>query len=184
MKAGVKQRILAGAMVVPLALAMSLAMLIGGGLALAEESGITAQSLQPVEMYRLYNPNSGEHFYTADETEMNGLVKLGWKYEGIGWFAPEESDTPVYRLYNANGSEHHYTTSADERDMLVKAGWSDEGIGWYSDDYKTVPLHREYNPNAFSCNHNYTMSDEEHDGLVKLGWKDEGIAWYGMGFGS
>lgn len=131
-------------------------------------------------MYRLYNPNSGEHFYTADANEKNEIVAAGWKYEGIGWTAPVKSNTPVYRLYNANGGEHHYTTSQAERDALVAAGWKDEGIGWYSDDSQGVALLREYNPNQLSCNHNYTTSQTEHDELVALGWKDEGIAWYGV----
>lgn len=53
-----------------------------------------------ISMYRLYNPNSGEHFYTASEKEKDHLNSIGWNYEGIGWTAPEKSNTPVYRLYN------------------------------------------------------------------------------------
>lgn len=133
-----------------------------------------------VLMYRLYNPNSGEHFYTAEIAERDNLVGYGWQSEGVGWTAPASSDTPVYRLYNAIGGEHHYTMDASERDALIAAGWNDEGTGWYSDDAKTVPLYREYNPNQFSCNHNYTTSKDEHDWLVSLGWRDEGTAWYGI----
>ncbi|MDO4403562.1 MAG: hypothetical protein Q4C09_00865 [Atopobiaceae bacterium] len=132
-----------------------------------------------IEMHRLYNPNSGEHFYTASVLERDGLVEVGWNYEGVGWYAPLEG-LPVYRLYNKNGGDHHYTMSIEERDMLIAAGWNDEGIGWQSDLAQAVPLLREYNPNAFSCNHNYTTSKEEHDYLVSLGWKDEGIGWYGV----
>ena len=130
-------------------------------------------------MYRLYNPNSGEHFYTKDASEKSTLVRAGWKDEGIGWIAPERSNTPVYRLYNENAGDHHYTIDASERDNLIGAGWKDEGIGWYSDDDKTVPLYREYNPNAVAGTHNYTTDKAEHDKLVRLGWKDEGIGWYG-----
>lgn len=36
-------------------------------------------------MYRLYNPNSGEHFYTASASERDVLARVGWVYEGIGW---------------------------------------------------------------------------------------------------
>lgn len=135
------------------------------------------------EMYRVYNPNSGEHFYTEDTNEKNWLVSLGWISEGIGWIAPNSSDYPVYRLYNANGGEHHYTMNKAEKDMLVKAGWKYEGIGWYSanpDDKSSVPLLREYNPNAFANNHNYTVNKAEHEWLVSLGWKDEGKAWYAV----
>ena len=133
------------------------------------------------DMYRVYNPNSGEHFYTSNKAEKDHLVNLGWKYEGIGWKAPIVSNFPVYRLYNANGGEHHYTMNVAEKNNLVKLGWKYEGIGWFSadpNDSNSVPLLREYNPNAFSNNHNYTTNANEHNWLVGLGWKDEGKAWY------
>lgn len=135
------------------------------------------------DMYRVYNPNSGEHFYTSNKAEKDHLVNLGWKYEGIGWKAPTVSNFPVYRLYNANGGEHHYTMNVAEKNNLVKLGWKYEGIGWFSadpNDSNSVPLLREYNPNAFSNNHNYTTNANEHNWLVGLGWKDEGKAWYAL----
>ena len=131
-------------------------------------------------MRRLYNPNSGEHFYTQSTKEMIGLVKAGWRYEGTGWHAPSSSSTPVYRLYNPNAGDHHYTTSAEERDQLVEEGWNDEGIGWYSDDAESTPVYRLYNPNAKAGAHHYTTSAKERDGLVKKGWQDEGVGWYAL----
>ena len=137
------------------------------------------------DMYRLYNPNSGEHFYTASATERDGVVAAGWRYEGVGWTAPALSETPVYRLYS--GTDHHYTTSVAERESLVKAGWKFEGVCWYSDDSQGVPLYRQYNPNVQpwaprnnSGSHNYTASKAESDGLVRLGWRYEGVSWYGL----
>ncbi len=134
--------------------------------------------LEPVNMYRLYNPNSGEHFYTASEYERDHLVSVGWTYERIGWIAPK-GGSPVYRLYNPNAGEHHYTMDAGERDVLVSLGWNDEGIGWRTAG--TIPLYRQYNPNAYANNHNYTTSEVERDHLLGLGWQDEGIGWYGIG---
>ena len=134
----------------------------------------------PQVMFRLYNPNSGEHFYTSDATERDVLVDAGWNLEGEGWRAPAMSNTPVFRMYNPVAGEHHYTPNAAERDMLLEAGWNDEGIGWYSDDAQTVPLYRDYNPNEFANNHNYTADWSEHAMLMDVGWRDEGIAWYGM----
>ncbi len=131
------------------------------------------------EMFRLYNPNSGEHFYTASPAERDSVVAAGWSEEGVGWTAPVDG-APVYRLYNANAGEHHYTTSPAERDALVAAGWNDEGIGWRSADTNGAPIWRQYNPNAFANNHNFTASSLERDTLLGLGWNDEGIAWYGM----
>jgi len=133
-----------------------------------------------ITMHRLYNPNSGEHFYTAKAGERDHLVGVGWKYEGVGWTAPATSSTPVYRLYNANAGDHHYTMKTAEKDALVKMGWKYEGVGWYSDDAKGVPLYRQYNPNAISGSHNYTANKKENDVLVTMGWKAEGIGWYGV----
>ncbi len=97
-------------------------------------------TVQSVSMFRLYNPNSGEHFYTKSPVERRMLVTIGWQAEGIGWYAPSTSNTPVYRLYNPNTGDHHYTRSAEERELCVGNGWNYEGIGWYSDDNKSVPL--------------------------------------------
>ncbi|WP_323088966.1 leucine-rich repeat domain-containing protein [Allobaculum sp. JKK-2023] len=138
--------------------------------------------VKQVEMARLYNPNSGEHFYTADEAEKADLLKRGWQDEGLGWIAPDKTDLPVYRLYNPNAGDHHYTMSTEERDALKSLGWKDEGIGWYSMEEKSgVPIYRSYNPNATKAGaHHYTSSIAEQNQLSILGWKDEGIAWYGQ----
>ena len=137
-------------------------------------------SVKTSDMHRLYNPNSGEHFYTKEAGEKAYLVSLGWKDEGIGWTAPVESKTPVYRLYNPNAGDHHYTLNPAEKNMLVSVGWKDEGIGWYSDDAKGKPLYRQYNPNAKAGSHNYTLNKAENDYLAGIGWKAEGIAWYAV----
>lgn len=148
----------------------------------SEDKQTPQPAVSKVTMYRLYNPWTGEHFYTSDAGERDNLKNIGWNDEGVGWTAPSKSNTPVYRLYNkyVPGGDHHYTTSASERDNLVKAGWSYEGAGWYSDDSKSVPLYRQYNPYALTGTHNYTTSKDENDNLVKLGWKGEGVGWYGV----
>ena len=151
------------------------------GCSLYFEPGTMPPYPDRIEMYRLYNPNSGEHFYTSNSGERDALISVGWNYEGIGWIAPITSGTPVFRLYNQYGGEHHYTTSLSERNNLISLGWNDEGIGWYSDDSLTVPLYRQYNPNAYSNNHNYTTSLDENNLLVSYGWRAEGIGWYGVG---
>jgi hypothetical protein len=147
------------------------------GVALADEG--TAGGM---DMYRLYNPNSGEHFYTANAAERSNLVSEGWRYEGIGWVAPSEGE-PVYRLYS--GTDHHYTVSAEERDWLEAQGWSYEGVGWYSGG--EVALLRQFNPNVDpsasynnSGSHNYTTSESERDLLVSSGWNAEGVGWYAL----
>ena len=136
-------------------------------------------------MFRLYNPNSGEHFYTANPGERDVLIKQHkWSDEGIGWIAPP-SGKPVYRLYNHNRGEHHYTLNAGEKDVLVeKYKWDYEGISWYSDEMESIPVYRDYNPNAPANNHNYTVNQKEHEALVeKYHWTDEGIGWYALDVG-
>ena len=77
---------------------------------LAEEA---EKDAEPVEMQRLYNKYTGEHFYTESKTERDALVKVGWTYEGVAWTAPGEGDE-VFRLYNpyVKGGDHHYTMDA------------------------------------------------------------------------
>lgn len=138
--------------------------------------------VESVTMYRLYNPNSGEHFYTTSTIERDAVIAAGWNDEGIGWIAPS-TGAPVYRLYNQYGGEHHYTMSEVERDMLVSVGWIWEEGGWFSDPNQAVPLYRLYNPNAYANNHHYTTSEVERDYLLSIGWNDEDIAWHGIGIG-
>lgn len=133
-----------------------------------------------VSVHRVYNPNSGEHFYTLDKAEKDYLVSLGWRYENVGWSSPEKSELPVYRLYNPNAGDHHYTLNAAEKDNLVNLGWNYEGIAFYSDGAKGAAVYRQYNPNAISGAHNFTTNKAENDYLVSLGWHYENIAWYGV----
>ena len=132
-------------------------------------------TVKKIPMYRLYNPNSGEHFYTANLTERDRVKKAGWRYEGVGWNAPDKG-TPVFRLYNPIAGDHHYTLNTYERDNLKKHGWRYEGIGWYSGG--NVKVYRQYNPNAKVGAHNFTTNVKERNDVVKHGWRDEGLAWY------
>lgn len=149
----------------------------------AAAADAAAKKIATVQTYRLYNPNSGEHFYTLDSYERDYLVRAGWRYEGVGWTTVATSSTPVYRLYNPNAGDHHYTTSSFERDHLVSVGWRYEGIGWYSDDAEGTPLYREYNPNAISGAHHFTTDLYERLNIVSAGWRYEGVAWFAVDLG-
>lgn len=130
-----------------------------------------------VEMYRLYNPNSGEHFYTASAQERDYLDIIGWNYEGVGWVAPKSGEA-THRLYNPHSGTHHYTMDYNEATTLASIGWNYEGVCWYSSTVRTTPLYRLYNPS--SGEHHYTSSPIERDQLDINGWNYEGIAWYGV----
>lgn len=130
------------------------------------------------ETYRLYNPSSGEHFYTQSLNEKNTLYHLGWWYEGIAWNTPVQGK-PVYRLYNLNSGEHHYTLDANERDTLMLQGWKYENVAFYSDLEGNIPVYRLYDSKALKAgSHHYTAEWSEMQNLKQRGWKDEGIGWY------
>jgi len=82
------------------------------------------------QVYRIYNPNSGEHFYTTNKAEADYAVKKGWKHEtnkDYTWVS--EGDVKVYREFNPNNrtaGSHNFTTDLQEHKNVVKAGWRDE----------------------------------------------------------
>lgn len=126
--------------------------------------------------YRLYNYNSGEHFYTADADERNHLVHAGWDYEGFAWMNTGKTNRPVYRLLNPHSGEHFYTIKKKEKDSLIKSGWEYEGIDSYAVKKSQVPVFRLYN--SKNGRHIYTASVDERTRLARNGWKSEGISWY------
>lgn len=137
------------------------------------------QDVDTVDIYRLYNPNTGEHFYTQDVHERDVLAADGWKYEGIGWRSWLDGD-PVYRLYNPNaiGGDHYYTISAPEARSLVNQGWKLDREGKPVFCSKgDVNLYVQYNPRAKSGAHNYTTSLKEFNTLLEKGWQFGQIAW-------
>ena len=89
------------------ALLLSATMAFTMAAAVLPPDAVKAESEGRVTMYRLYNPNSGEHFYTSNSIERDNLASAGWTSEGTAWMAPVSSNTPVYRVYNPNSGEHH-----------------------------------------------------------------------------
>ena len=138
---------------------------------------------ESVDVWRVYNPNSGLHHYTTSKFEYDQLVAQGWNGERSSFKAAQRDDAnpnivPVYRLYNPNDGNHHWTMSVFERDSLVSLGWHDEGVGWYVDKSGSVDVYRLYNPN--SGEHVYTTNKAEYDRLGSLGWHQENVAWKGL----
>lgn len=136
------------------------------------------QSEETVPLYRIYNAQTSEHFYTTDCAERDSICSIGWVYEGVGWMVPLFSDLPVFRLYNPYAGDHHYTLSVIERDNLVEHEWRFEGISHYSAVDEAIPVYRQYNPNAWTGTHNFTIWPEEDQMLTGAGWHSEGVSWY------
>ncbi|MBV7391894.1 MULTISPECIES: adhesive domain-containing protein [Enterococcus] len=153
-----------------------------GNISDAATATMPGTKITKVPLYRAYNPNSGEHLYTIDKGEFDGVIAAGWNDEGIAWVSPSQGDT-VYRAYNPNSGEHFYTKDATEFAGVVAAGWNDEGIGFYSSTEKDAKysIYRVFNPNATGPgSHHYTKSESEKNGLVREGWADEAVGFYGI----
>ncbi len=154
----------------------------------------------PITVYRLYNPNNGEHLFTVDVNELQTLVGLGWRSEGARFTEYGDTDDPdifagtgdleiVYRLYNRGNGDHLYTTSAEEVAALVQLmpnneGWVSEGMAFLAPTSSDVPVYRLFNPNmkadGGAGSHLWTTSVTEKDTLVDLGWSYEDVAWYAI----
>lgn len=140
---------------------------------------VSADSTQS-EIYRLYNKNTGEHFYTSSAFERDSVSKSGWSYEGVGWVSPKKSATPIYRVFNPNarGGDHYYTKSNYEATQLVKKGWKWDNNAqpvFYSGG--NIPVYVAFNPNASSGSHNFTKNSNEQNSLLKSGWEYGAVAW-------
>ena len=126
----------------------------------------------------MYNPNSGEHFYTGSMEERKNLENAGWKYEGVGFTFPATTGKPVYRLYDKFGTmEHLYTMDEAEKEKLLAEGWILEGVAFNSGREDEVPQYRLHNPNATIGAYHFTASVEEKDSLIAAGWEYQGIGF-------
>jgi Neuraminidase-like domain/Repeat of unknown function (DUF5648)/Salmonella virulence plasmid 28.1kDa A protein len=110
---------------------------VDGGYLLEGVEGHPFDDLAPgtVPLFRLVHPQTGDHFYTANEPEVSSAIQVsGYRGEGIAcWVAPDKIDgtMPLYRLFRPTMADHFYTTSAAERASAIEAGSQDEGVAAY-----------------------------------------------------
>lgn len=145
-----------------------------------------AETTDNTPIYRLYNPDNGEHLYTTDANEKDELYKkYGWGYEGIAWYSANEG-TPVYRLYNNVLCNHLYTTDLNEIKVLTSmdnTAWTVDNSGqplFYSAG--DVPIYRVYNE-GLNGMHHLTTDKNEYDTLPTYGWAQEGVSLYAVSVG-
>lgn len=108
-------------------------------------SGYVEQTASDWNMpvYRFWNKRTTDHFYTTSETEKEQLAKDlasgkdNYEYEGIAWYVPKSSDTPVYRFFDTVAFNHFYTSDEVLKNNLSQAylngsgSYRYEGIAWY-----------------------------------------------------
>ena len=138
-----------------------------------------------VTLYRMYNPDVKDHFYTTNPYEYNTIaVNYGYLQEGIlGFISPINSTgtIPLYRMYSPTARDHFYTTDPNEyRTIAVNYGYIQEGkVGYiYASGVKdTVTLYRMYS--ATAKDHFYTSSLNEYSTTaVDYGYNQEGAMGY------
>ena len=172
-----RRRLLAALVAALVALAAALAL---PGAALAEDAA--ARSGSQVTVWRLYNRWSGEHLFTTDREEYDGLVAVGWSGEGEAWRSPAESDNEVWRLYNPYSGDHHYTADETEYERLGDIGWNREGHAFFSADERDGrPIYRLFNRWLTQGTHLFTTDADEYGHLGDIGWSPEGVAFYALG---
>lgn len=125
-------------------------------------------------VYRLYDPSTGMHHYTASHDEAQSLVALGWVHESTA-ISTRRGTVTQYRLYNPHNGAHLVTSSSDEAIELACMGWVVEGHAFKTPTSGTK-VYRVYNPN--NGDHVYTSDTKEIETCVAAGWVEEGLAFY------
>lgn len=92
-------------------------------------------------LYRFVQPATGNHFFTASDTERDGLLAnpaAGYHYEGVAYqvysfTAPPLNTTPVIRYTDPSTGSRFYTASQSEQQFLhtSRPNWVNEGVAWY-----------------------------------------------------
>lgn len=140
------------------------------GTSIFDRTGIKIGDAKTTAVFRIYNPNSGEHVFTTSPEERDYLIVNGWDSEKTAWVSPLSGEA-VYRLYNKNAGTHMYTGSHAEHDNLFKIGWDCEGVAFYSGTGADIT--RLY----LKGQHLFTADPVEIKDLERIGWKNEGIAF-------
>ena len=133
------------------------------------------------QMYRIFNPATGEHIYTYDANEViNATHNLGWTLDGTVKGA-SDATIPVYRLIRNDNGIHIYTLDQNEIDVLVTAGVCTlEGTQFYSvpAGENTSTFYRLSDPTGV-IPHHYTNDQNEIQQLVASGvYSLDGPIWY------
>lgn len=80
---------------------------------------LTAES---TSIHRMYNLNTGRHYYTLSDGERDFLVTVGWRFEkeeGFMSASPVMGATEIFRLYNRNSGVHLYTENPAVKDSIL-----------------------------------------------------------------
>ena len=128
-------------------------------------------------VYRFFIPDTGVHFYTADEEERDEILETQPDYvlEGTPYNSAPANDSltgvaPIYRFLNTDTGVRIYTISEAERESIETnlPNYESEGIAYYGYTQQienTTPVFRFYNSEIDA--HFYTSSTVERDSVIE-----------------
>ncbi len=118
--------------------------------------------------------------YTLSVTELNMMLKFGFKSEGVAFYTHNDKDnvlSDVYRLSHLN-SGYFYTSASSERDSAVSQyGFVSEGaafrtrIGFSADN---LPVYRL----TLGKGYVFTTDFGERKAAMQLGYRSEGVGFF------
>jgi hypothetical protein len=141
-------------------------------------------AVQPADwqrLFRLYNTQSGDFFYTIDPNES----AANYTRQGIAGFTSivqAPNTFALYRLLSPDGLWHFYTANFDEMLHLrnLNPPWTPEptcGYVYTAAPVGPQPFYRSYNP--LTGGHLYTLNITEHDNATILdGYRGDGMSGY------
>lgn len=141
---------------------------------------VAPQTVMP--LYRLFQPNVGDHFYTTSWVECRGALSAGYQYEGLAGHvystdAVAAGRVPLYRLFSSGSGDHFYTTDISEVDNAIRyAGYSWEGVAAQvlpTNAAAGIPLYRLFN--SGNGDHFYTTNVWEAFNATTAGYTWEGV---------
>jgi hypothetical protein len=74
-----------------------------------------------IPLYKLYHPETVDHFFTTSQRERDNAVKKGFEERGVLGYvvsSPHPQHVPLFRAYHPDLTDHFYTT--DEAELEVK----------------------------------------------------------------
>jgi hypothetical protein len=133
----------------------------------------------PVPLYRYWNAQIPDHFYTTDWTELGG-GKFAWVFEQVACYVHARQapgTVPLYRYWNSQLGDHFYTVDWNELGT-GKFGWVFESIQCYVHDQPgagLLPLYRYWNS---AGRDHFLTTDFNELGNGRNGWVLEMIQCY------
>ena len=140
----------------------------------------------PDAVHRLFNPNTGQHLFTADANEAAALTRIGWRYETVAWAQPQaddpakdaepEGETPGEELV-ADAEARAQAPAEDATDDPGDVDPADptDPEAPSEPDAPATTVYRLYNPT--NGEHHYTLDANEYAELPSYGWRQEGEAF-------